>query len=224
MSKYNCSVCEDEKHIYDTTKNVWVRCACLAREQFNRKLIESGILYPQEDLDFLKLKSKFPHVSLDDYALETCKTVFDLLKKGTIPNKVICFQGQATGPKDLMVQTILMSAVAGGFTVNQCVMEQLISRQFNDAERASNEEVFRRCNVTSLSFGSESHHNISGDIIIEMVRLKWLFPNNYLILHTNLKWDSIQSKYGSEVLNLFVRRSEKIYKAEKRVVFCPVEK
>jgi hypothetical protein len=221
LAQYSCSICEDEKYIYDATKG-WVRCVCLEKEKFNRKLIEAGICFPKDDLTVVGLASKFPHTKIDQKVIDFSTLVKNRLMAGEKPDKIVCFQGQSNGCKDLVVQTALLGAVEGGMTVNQCSMEQLISNHFQGGEISLQDE-FKKADIMCLSFGSELQFNVSGNFLQSLVRLNWLIPEHYLFLHTNLRWDDIAYKYGDAVLKLFVKSDGKILDPERRIVFSCVE-
>lgn len=222
MTQYSCLICEDEKYIYDESKG-WIRCTCLEREKFNRKLIEAGIAFPLLDLTFDGIDLKYPHTTIDDNVLGAAKKVSDVLKTKRAPEKIFCFQGQANGCKDLVVQTILLGAIEGGLRVNQCSMEQLISNHFQGGE-ISLEDEFKKAEIMCLSFGSELQFNVSGNFLQSLVRLNWLYPKHYLLLHTNLRWEDLAYKYGDNIQNLFVKSTGTLLDPERRVVFTSVEK
>ncbi len=215
-----CSICLGERHIQ--INNQWVRCRCLEEELFNRKLIGSGISFPLSDLTLTNIGLKYPHITIDPIILDFSVKLSNVFRTGSKPDKIVCFQGQADGAKDLIVQTALLGAIKGGLRVNQCSMEQLISNHFTGGE-ISLEDELTKADVLCLTFGSELQFKVSSSFLQSLVRLNWLHPKNYLLLHTNLRWEDIAHKYGDNIQNLFVKSTGKILDPERRIIFAEVE-
>jgi hypothetical protein len=223
MTEYLCPLCKDSRHIPnpEDPDGLWVRCDCLNQEIVNRNLARAGVSFPKEDLTLDRLDIRFPNSVINKTSLDVASKMYDKLKQGVFPKALLCLQGPPTGPKEVIVQTLLYGAVRGGLSVNQCTMEQLIANHFQGGEVSLSEE-FEKCNILCLNFGSEIQFNVSGNFLHSLVRLHWLSPRNYLFLNTSLGWDDLYKKYGESVTNLFVR-----YKNaagfDRRVVFTEVE-
>lgn len=223
MGEFSCSICEDSRHVLNAAGQ-WVRCSCLEDEILNRKFLRAGISFSKDDLTLspLALGTKFPNVTLDGSVINYAQEVADRFKAGDLLHKIWCFQGSPTGPKDLVVQTILMNAVLGGLRINQCSMEQLISNHFQGGE-ISLEDEFNRCDIMCLTFGAELQFNVAGAFLQNLVRLNWTSSKHCLLLNTHLSWDGLVYKYEDPTPKLFVRPKDMLRSEERRAVFASLE-
>jgi hypothetical protein len=222
LGEYNCSICKDEKHVI-TPEGNWVRCSCLEKEIFNRQLTRAGILYPKDQLDFSKIASEFPHVSISSQALKVAESLQELYRTKNFPSNIYCFQGSVSGPCEMIVQAILLGAISAGKTVYQCSMEQVLANILDESGESTIEEEFNKAKVTSLNFGTEMQFKVSTNVIQEFLRLKQIYPVHGLMFHTNLTWDQLSYKYGDAIQSIFVQSYQKTFDREKRIIFLPVE-
>jgi hypothetical protein len=198
---YNCPICKDSKHVL--RNGIYVRCSCLESELLARKFSEAGIIYPAEELTLTNLRSDYEGFHLDEGAEKVYNLVNESLVKKIKPSKVFCFQGSSNGPLEIIVQTLLATAVRSGFKVKQFSLDELINLKIKEDYLIVDQ--FKRCDIVSVYFGNELQFNVGPVILQELVRLHWTHPNTSLILHTNVKYDEVGQRYGDAISNMLSR-------------------
>jgi hypothetical protein len=201
---------------------VWKRCDCLKQELSQRKYTIAGITFKLEDLDLKMINAKFPQSPVEMGTLNQLIGIEDDFKSKDFPLRLTCIKGSTTGPKDMIVQCILKSAVEVGYTVIQRSMQDLIKSHFKEEDYGGLEEEFKSSEVFVLDFGAEIQNNVGGSFLQELVRYSHKY-NIYLLLTTSLKYDSIGVRYGEEIGKLFLRPGTVTNEFDKRVVFIPLE-
>lgn len=218
--KYDCNFCKDTKHLLKN--DVWIRCLCLKKDIEQQKYIMAGISIKSEDLGLDNINSKFTYFPISSVLLDLLKNLEKQFKKNKKPARLACIQGVSIGPKDVVVQTLLKSAVDSGFKVRQYSMEELISLFFKEDDYNGLEEDFKNYDVFSLYFGSEIQHNVGAAFLQELVRYSYKH-NVYLLLNTSLNFGGLKLKYDENIEKLFLRLGAGTDSFDKRIVFIPLE-
>lgn len=228
MSNYQCAICKDTRHVLKD--GGWVRCSCIYEREMALRYAQAGITQDPSNLILDNYSKECPGRMVDSNTYEVISALCSSFqtKKKFIPERMWCFQGTPSSPKDFMVQCLLKSAVNGGLKVKQGVMTDIIRQHFNEDEGDfSLLDDFIKNDLFVLSFGTEIQNNVASSFLNEFIRAH----NNHLgkhclMLHTTLALNAIGSKYGDETKSYFARYHKDTDEQEKknrRIMFASIE-
>lgn len=228
MSQYECSICQDTRHVLK--EGGWVRCSCVSERAKALRYAQAGITQDPSNLILKNYSKECPGSLIDASVFELIEALIKSFqtKPRYIPKRMWCFQGTPDSPKDFMVQCLLKSAVDSGLRVKQCFMADLIRKHFDDREADfSVVNDFKSCDLFVISFGTEVQVNVATSFVTELVRAH---NNNVgkhcLMLHTTLGLEAIPTKYNGEMRSYFARYNKNTDKQEesnRRIMFASTE-
>lgn len=215
-----CPKCKGTKHVLNKN-NQWERCSCLQKEALSRELLYGGITLPESELSLDNLQKRFPAKPLKEESMKGIISIDTKFKQRLKPSNVFCIQGEMCGARDVVIQTLLYSAIKADQKVKQMRMEDLIALHFTENNGLYDD--FTSCDIYSLYFGAEVQHNVGEVFIGELLRYSKT-TNTYLILNTYLTYEGVGTKYGPDILKLFARPGmDGASKNDRRIVFLNLE-
>src|SRR4029077_7738423 len=133
--KVNCSICQDQKHVFENGS--YKRCDCLTKNALDLALVRAGVNTSSDRLTFSYLTKNYPiNPAIAKAVEEKCLS----LKKGIFPEHRLCLQGSAeSGAKEVLAQLFIKSSLEAGFKSKLTSISTLISGQFEDKVLLSQE-------------------------------------------------------------------------------------
>lgn len=222
MPTFGCDKCKDTKHVL--VGDEWVRCECLLEYARNVAYARAGITFDYRLLDYNAgtARKLYPLSVINEYSDKVIKAYIDRVRKGVLPNKVFCFSGSLTSPKDYVIQCIIKASVDVGFKVISKTIDEVIRERFNPEENSPMSDEFNHCDMLVLTFGNELQFKASESFILEYLRVSRInVGKKALVLNTHLSHAGLFEKYSSyDFKDMFVPADAEVLvsKAENRIV------
>ncbi len=199
-----CKKCNDNKHIWDSKLQGWVRCECLIRNQMDNAQQLAGIDPVYRNLFFDSLKDR-----LQDDKPKALKRISSLVAslpdRAAFSSKLICVISKySPSSADRISSVILNHCIKEGYSPRTIGLPEMISLLMSNKGDTNAPSAYSVWEVDLLRImcGFENKNKIAGQYIYSVCQTRRCHAKPTILTMQRMDYNLIKDMYGSDVLDM----------------------